>query len=56
VVGYLESPISPMHGIFVVFLAVVEDGPERVVVPESRIPASPFFLSRFVFYARRVGG
>jgi hypothetical protein len=54
--AYLEDPISPMRGIFVEFLAVVEDEPERVVVPESQIPASPLFLPKFAFFDQRGSG
>jgi hypothetical protein len=55
VVAYLGDLSLPMRGLFVEFLAVVEDVPERVVVPESQIPASPLFLSTFAFFDQRVG-
>jgi hypothetical protein len=45
VVAYLEDPNSPMRGIFVEFLAVVEGVPERVVEPEKSIC---FFCQRLL--------
>jgi hypothetical protein len=54
VVAYLEDPILPIRGTFVKFLAIVEGVPERVVEPESQIPANPLFLPMFAFGDQQV--